>query len=72
MNSKSLRTVETETSLGALKDMLEQRLYQIGHIHDDERLVKLTIGDLKSNGDIPIKFTVTKNKEVKVIVHNAA
>lgn len=71
----SLRTLEKTISIDQLKDHVGALLYSLGYISHDELITKLEFGDLKvgvPKGELPIKFTIKKEKEVFISKRNAS
>lgn len=64
---QDLRTIETATSQGFLKQLLEEKMEVFG-FKPDEMILDIS-WDLPEH--IPIKIKFKKEKEAKVIVNNA-
>lgn len=68
MISTSPRTIETQVSIGLLKDLLEEKLPQLGFVsHSEEFRIEMP---MNKNMVIPIKIHFGKEEEVETIYHN--
>jgi len=70
MSSANSRTIETQISHQHIQDQLAVYLYAFGFAKDSEDITNIELGKAEPGKPVPLKYTLKKRKEVRIIRHN--